>query len=225
MTSDVTSKDFVFSSSKNGELEFVGDFEGLYRSVNDPWGQSANGDYLDGLYEQSRQTLKNVISELKGVTSGCEVGCGLGYVTNDLNCYFKDISWEGVDISKTAVSKAQNLFPSIDFFQGDIASTNIDSSKSYDVVILNQILWYLLKGLDRVFINLSKMIKQDGYLIISTFFLKDQKYGADIIGSFDDLILHVISNYHQQYKIIFADIKYGDESAKHRDSILVLKKL
>ncbi|MCG7533156.1 class I SAM-dependent methyltransferase [Psychrobium sp. MM17-31] len=225
MASDVTSKDFVFSFNKNGELEFVGDFEGLYQSVEDPWGQSAKGDYLDQLYKQSRQTLKNTISEFKGAISGCEIGCGLGHVTNDLNCYFKDISWDGIDISNTAVKKAQKLFPSIDFIQGDIASSNFSWNKSYDVVILNQILWYLLEGLDKVFFNLEKMLKQDGHLIISTFFLKDQKYGTDIIGSFDDLIFYILSNHRQRYKIILADIKYGDEEAKYRDSILVLKKL
>ena len=45
MTKSTNLKDeFVFRKNQNGKLCFVGDFDGLYDSNIDPWGQSANTD-------------------------------------------------------------------------------------------------------------------------------------------------------------------------------------
>jgi hypothetical protein len=36
--------EFIFQEDRDGTLQFVGDFDGLYASDIDPWGQSAKGD-------------------------------------------------------------------------------------------------------------------------------------------------------------------------------------
>ncbi len=220
---NLVSKDFVFTNNK-GKLEFIGDFEGFYQSVDDPWGQEGKDSRLEKLYQKSREYLEMIISKLPNVDSGCEVGCGLGYVVNQLNVKLHHIHWDGMDISETAIKKAKDKFKEISFFCDDICSPNLHKNKQYDVVILNQILWYILEDLENVFSNIDRLLNKNGYLIISTFFLKDQQYGTEIIGSFNDLVCYCLNSYKDSYKIIHANIEYGDESTKHIDSILVLKK-
>ena len=41
MDDDTSSGDFVFRKGADGNLEFVGDFETLYQTEEDPWDQSA----------------------------------------------------------------------------------------------------------------------------------------------------------------------------------------
>ena len=36
-----TSGEYVFKKNQEGQLEFVGDFDGYYKNDDDPWGQSA----------------------------------------------------------------------------------------------------------------------------------------------------------------------------------------
>ena len=38
---------FVFKEKKDGSLKFIGDFDGLYSSFEDPWGQSGAVSYTD----------------------------------------------------------------------------------------------------------------------------------------------------------------------------------
>jgi SAM-dependent methyltransferase len=220
---NLVSKDFIFTQ-KNGKLEFVGDFEGYYKNIQDPWGQSGDDERLQNLYKESRNYLINSINNLFDVHIGCEIGCGIGYVTKQLNDRLEHMKWDGIDISPTAIEKAKNKFKNIDFFCGNICSTDLKIDKKYDVVVLNQILWYILVDLETVFKNINDLLNKNGYLIISTFFLKEQKYGTEIIGSFDELVIYCLKHLKNNYKLIHADIKYGDESDEHRDSILILKK-
>lgn len=217
---NLISKDFIFKE-ENGELKLVGDFEGYYQSEEDPWGQSGADERLQKLYNQSRLDLEKAVFGLQNIKSANEIGCGIGYVTDYLSKKLGDIEWSGIDISNTAIEKAKNKFPKINFFCKDICAKDFSSENKYDVIILNQILWYILEDIDQVFINIDKLLNKNGYLIISTFFLKEQRYGADIIGSFDALILYCLKK--QDYRLINANIKYED-SQEHRDSILVLQK-
>ena len=216
-------KNYIFDN-KNGKLEFIGDFEGLYKNNEDPWSQSGSDSLLQKHYNISRNKLLKKISNLRNKNI-CEIGSGLGYVTNFLSKGLKDSTVDGVDISSTAVKKASSKFANLNFFTADICSINFSLQKRYDIVILNQILWYILRDLENVFYNIDKLLDKDGYLVISTLFLKEQKYGNEIIGSFDDLINYCYKNYKDSYRVIVAEIDYLDSSSDYRDSILILQKI
>ena len=222
------SKDFVFRAEKGGRLSFVGDFEGFYNSVDDPWGQKGTDSRLNEYYNFSRSNLINTIdllvkSEEKS-TDILEVGCGLGYVLSKLGARLPaNVKVAGMDISPTAIEKAKNLFPLLDFITGDICSEHLKVENKYDIVIMSQILWYILEKLPQVFTNIDSLLKNHGLLVFVNAFLKEQKYGKEIIDGFDGLLRYVCLNYFGKYKIIKAEADYSGRFL-HDDGILVLMK-
>lgn len=228
MENERVSKDFVFRAEKNGTLSFVGDFEAFYKNESDPWGQEGTDGRLNDYYNFSRSNLISTIeslvdSERKSIDI-LEVGCGLGYVLSKLDERLSaNIKVTGMDISPTAIEKAKSLFPSLKFVVGDICSEHLKVENKYDMVIMSQILWYILEKLPRVFTNIGSLLKNDGYLIFVNAFLKEQKYGKEIVDGFDGLLRYVCSNYFGKYRIIKAEVDYSGRFL-HDDGILVLMK-
>lgn len=180
------SKDFVFKEINN-KLIFVGDFEGFYQATSDPWDQSAQSSMSD-YYKASRERLCALLKPLNSVESVIEVGCGLGYVTNFLSRQLHDKTVDGCDISSTAVTRAKALFPHLCFTQIDITASDFKEKYNpvqYDVVVLNQLLWYILEDLPRVMENVSHLLTRQGFLIVSNAFAREQRYGREIIDHFD----------------------------------------
>lgn len=222
------SKDYVFKTGRDGKLSFVGDFEGLYKNETDPWGQKGLDARLKDYYAFSRANLVSAVNYLVDISEKhmdvLEIGCGFGYVTSELQ---KGLSGKGkitgMDISRTAVTKAKSLFPDLEFVTGDICSKGLKAGGKFDVVIMSQILWYILEKLPHVFENIDNLLKKDGYLVFVNAFLKEQKYGKNIIDGFDGLARHVLVNYHGKYRLIKAQIDYSGRFL-HDDGILIFKK-
>ena len=78
-----------------------------------------------------------------------EVGCGIGYVVDFLSKKTSNCTVDGMDISSEAIKLAKKTFTELNFVVGDITKKNT-LTKKYNVVILNQILWYILDSLDHV---------------------------------------------------------------------------
>ena len=224
----LVSKDYVFKTGKNGKLNFVGDFEGLYKDKVDPWGQRGADARLGDYYAFSRTNLVNAVKLLAGISGKnidiLEVGCGFGYVAAELQ---KGLSEKGnvtgMDISHTAITKAKTLFSDLEFITGDICSKKLKINDKFDVVIMSQILWYILERLPCVFENVSNLLKKDGYLVFVNAFLKEQKYGKNIIDGFDGLARYILMNYSDKYRLIKAEIDYSGRFL-HDDGILIFKK-
>src|SRR5262245_45689912 len=109
MTSSTS--DYVFRDG-----EFLGDFEGLYRAVDDPWSQSAHEHV-----EASRRLLAVAWCErLRAEVPGrpprvLELGCGLGHMTARLHALGFDVV--GVDAASAAVERARRLHPESTFVE------------------------------------------------------------------------------------------------------------
>lgn len=224
----MVSRDYVFKENANGGLDFVGDFEDYYKNDEDPWGQKGSEDRLKEYYSFSRGNLLGVISSLvaaeKRKFDVLEVGCGLGYVLSYLDSGLEGrANLTGMDISPTAIKKANILFPNLNFIVGDICSSPLLFKKKYDIVAMTHLLWYILEGLPQVFANINNLLKKDGFLIFSNAFLKEQRYGRHIIDGFNGLIRYVCANYFNEYKIIKAEINYTTEFLYY-DGVFVLKK-
>ncbi len=215
--------DFVFRELPSGNLEFIGDFEGLYQNVSDPWEQSADKGEMASYYNQSRKRLLNNIHPKKNQKI-LEIGCGLGFVTKLLSDRYPFAIFHGLDISKTAIDKADKLFPDINFFVADICSKSFNTPEKYDVVILSQLLWYVLEKFPIVLSNCNNIMKNNSNLIITQAFLKKpQKYAKDIIDGFYSLEEYLKLHAPKSMKISLTDYDENNDFI-HYDGIVILKK-
>lgn len=225
MSKELITKDFIFKTNKKGKLNFIGDFEGLYKNDPDPWGQKGKDKRLSNYYKYSR---KNLIKNIKNITNPLdnikilEIGCGFGYVSDILKKAFPKAEITGMDISNTAIKKAKDLFPYLNFIIGDICSKKLQVNKKFDVIIMNQILWFVLEKFPEAFRNFNKIMEKNGHLIFVHAFLRKQRYGKNIVDGFNGLVKYVLIK-HEEYTLIRAEANYSEEFL-HYDGILVLKK-
>jgi trans-aconitate methyltransferase len=206
------------------KLIFIGDFEKFYQQDNDPWGQSASSE-MSRYYQLSRQRLMSILSTIKEKSMIVEVGCGLGYVTKLISDGFpQSNNIIGLDISETAINKAHLLFPDLNFICADITSPHLTSYFGHaraNVIILNQLLWYILESLPTVMENIYSILEKDGILIISNAFAREQKYGVEFIDHF-----HGAADYFSKldnFKLIHAT--FYNDNEEHDDAQFLLKKL
>lgn len=218
---EIVSKNYIFSENAEGVLVFKGNFEEYYKDVGDPWGQSAAADQdMDTYYRLSRERVNTRLKSLNPKTV-LEVGCGLGFALNDIA---KGISadFSGTDISTTAIDKAKNIFPNYHFFSSDITVQNVSFKKEkYDVIILNQLLWYILPSLKIVVENMSQHLLPGGVFIVSNAFARNQRYGKEFIDGFSGAW-----DYFSTCSIDFVlrDAQFTDDGLRVMDGIFVLEK-
>jgi SAM-dependent methyltransferase len=220
--------DKVFRNNKvTKKIEFVGNFEGLYREVDDPWDQSApkNSSYKQ-YYTLSRRRLLNALLTLNCSSSKLlEIGCGLGYVLECINLKHPDLQLVGIDISQTAIAKAKAKYSNFDFYVSDIRVSKKKLQNQYDIVILSQMLWYILDDLTDVFKNISKYLHDDGILIITqAFFKEQQKYGRDIIDGYEGLITYCKNDLKSEYEVVTSSL-YEAPDIMHDDCLILLRKI
>jgi SAM-dependent methyltransferase len=226
------SGDFIFRRTEGGDLTYRGDFEGLYRAITDPWGQSGEHPRMKAYYEFSRRrllnTLKGTLNEFPW-TRLLEVGCGKGQVVDLIHHSIEPRRVvHGCDVSKTAIARAWSMFPDGFFFHLDITQPDaLDrqrwSELHYDVVVLSQILWYVLERLPTVFDNCSSMLVPHGHLIIQTAFLDQQGYGRGIVDGWHGLIRWVLES-TEGWQIVGASYDASDRHAPYHDGVLVLRR-
>ncbi|MEP2654077.1 MAG: class I SAM-dependent methyltransferase [Paraglaciecola sp.] len=217
MHSDLPSKDYVFSSDAKGQLIFQGNFEEYYCHENDPWDQSATGE-SSGYYKSSRDRLSKHIESRKP-SKILEIGCGLGYACKHFSLRYPS-RYFGWDISKVAIKKARKEFPEFTFDIYDITAPIIHT-RQYDVVILNQLLWYILPQLDQVIENCANLLTSQGVLIISNAFARDQKFGNEYIDGFSGAFDYFNQLKHQ-FKLVHSE--YNDEGYRNLDGLFICSK-
>jgi SAM-dependent methyltransferase len=173
---------------KNGK--FVGEFERMYQEFDDPWHQSE-----DTYYSSLSRRAVCYFLEKHNIKSIVEWGCGLGktssYIKNNTK---QDLDMLGIDISKSAIDKASEIYPNINFQVDDIS--NISKYKEFDCMFFSEITWYLLenKTLDNIFDIMKNEFKSGGgenkFFIHNLVFYKKgfQKYGAEYFSSLNEFI-------------------------------------
>ena len=122
---------------KDGRL--VGDFEEMYRDFEDPWEQRKSDQ------NATDKVIGLELLEKNGHERAFEYGCGLGQYTDHL--YRRLGAAAGVDISRTAISKAQQLHPAPSFYVGDILGPEPIAEFKPDVLVFCQVTWYVLDKL------------------------------------------------------------------------------
>ena len=189
------SRDFIFRRDESNRLHFVGDFDGLYSSHDDPWNQSLRDEHMQRYYSLSRTKIATLLGDF-GIRHVLEVGCGLGSSTHDI-AKLSGAEFVGMDISETAIQKATARHPHLKFFHGDIMALDkepVSTDAKFDGILLNQILWYVMHDLPSIFRNCKRMLKARGYILFSTAFLPKQDYGADIFLGYSGFIEYLQSS-------------------------------
>lgn len=152
--------DYVFS---NGRL--IGEFEQMYQKSKDiPWHQDKVPGQLDC------KIALDILETKAPYSSILDIGCGLGYFTNEVARYCKNQNEVvGVDISPTAIFKARKLFPNLRFEVLDITKSLYEQGwgrKGYGLVFTRGIFWYVFPRIKRVCDNFVRLMSKKGYILV-----------------------------------------------------------
>jgi SAM-dependent methyltransferase len=168
--------DYVIKDGK-----FIGKFEDMYKEYDDPWMQAQ---------QPNRYSRQMAIMNIKryGIKSIVEYGCGLGYYADWI---YKEtgIVCKSIDISETAIIKAKQNFPHLNFETGNIRDLGkLRDKESIDCILLADITWMILQDLDFVNIELLKHFR--GKYLINNFvtYKGTQKYGLDFFTTTKEYI-------------------------------------
>lgn len=202
--------DYVF---KDGKL--VGRFDDMYKySKEIPWHQ-------DNTSYSIFSNIDIIILQQYQYQSICEIGCGLGYISNRLN---KELSSKdggkpkvtGIDTSQTAINKAKILFPEIRFVHGDVLKERPFPREYFDLVVIKEVFWYICHNLTQFLQNVTAMIKEDGFIYVSQSFPEGEKWvGQEIIDSPDRLKSILLQYANPVYYCVEWDWNYKGRPLVH----------
>lgn len=205
----------VFREGENG-LELVGDFDGLYADEADPWQQSGKAGPMADYYAAARAALVEAIGERDGWA--VEIGCGHGHATAFL-AERTGLMWWGFDVSDRAIKRARENYHHIRFHTADVRNPIV--AARFDLVLLNQVLWYVLPQIDAVVENCIRMLRPGGTLVIAQAYLKgEQRFAAEIANGFAGVV-DLFQTRFPQLRMVAA--RYDQQTPVHDDGILVFQ--
>lgn len=182
---------------------FIGKFEEMYQKFSDPWHQLKE---VDNSYSRLDTVLS--LRKLK-VEAVLEVGCGLGVFTSYLSQALPNIKIVGMDISKTAVSRASERYPKLKFIAcslNDIDKVICDERYNFDIIILSEVMWYILKDLDMIIEKLRRYFAGKYVIINQTFYKGKQQYGKEYFTNMDEM-----TQYLQMHPVTYT-MAFSDEN-------------
>lgn len=154
--------DYVF---RDGKL--IGDFEGMYRHADGaPWEQDV----------RSRQWHAAVglamLKEQAPYGAILEIGCGLGFIAAQVG---EEMGGPGAvveafDVSATAVRRARRLHSGVMFYTDDIMRKGFRPRRTYDLVILRDVLWYVCQRMPVIVDHIGRCVKPGGLLYVAQSF-------------------------------------------------------
>ena len=221
MTHSSDYHDYVF---KDGEL--VGEFEQMYRHVDDPWHCRDQVDSLDNALLLA--LVRHSVSQPARVL---DLGCGLGALTARILNELPGGEIHACDVSPTAIAKAGARYPGIRFFVHDLRGDGKlpFPSGSLDVVTMAQLVWYILPELNAVLRDVYALLRARGRLAVLQYFPHpdEQKYGRELLGSPAELVARVSAagfeiqrevyiNRTRPQNLLLGATKVGDETERTR---------
>lgn len=210
----------IFTETADGGLQFVGDFEGLYKDERDPWDQSGRGGTKTRYYAQSRRRLIEALIDNKARGCGVEIGCGHGHLTARLQGSLRT-HVVGMDISETAIAEARSQYPSCEFIEADILSFPLKGG-TLGFALWGQCLWYLLHDIDAAIGNTLGGIRDGGLFVVNQAFLHDQRYGREFADGFVGA-LHLLT---MRRDLTLIDAYYDDKGIDGlHDGTMIFRKV
>lgn len=180
----IRSNDYHDYVIKDGR--FVGEFEQMYRNVEDPWHCSELAQNFDNAL-----VLAAVAHAGRASRTVLEVGCGIGAITRRIVEALPHARIHACDISPTAIAKAERVNPTVRFFTHDLCGDEplpLDA-RSVDLIVMVQVMWYILPALERTFAAYHTLLAAGGHLIVSQAFYPSvvQKYGRGTLETAADV--------------------------------------
>jgi SAM-dependent methyltransferase len=158
---------------------FIGRFEEMYRACDDPWMQSAQPNRI------ARWAGIEFLRRF-GVRSVVEFGCGLGYYSDWIHRETGIVPL-GIDISETAVTKARQLFPHLQFRVGNVVE-ELACPIEAEAILFAEIGWYILDDLDRIMDLLRTHHAGKLFVNNQVFYKGTQRYGTEYFTDLDGYI-------------------------------------
>lgn len=128
---------------------------------------SGKWDLLNSPLEFERfEAIRKVITKFSiSKLNILELGCGEGLLEANLskNCYSRYV---GVDISPAAITKARAKNANVEYYVEDMETFIPDTY--FDIIVFNESIYYAVSPID-LLNKYSKLLKQDGLLILSIF--------------------------------------------------------
>lgn len=181
--------------------KWIGNFEGMYADLEDPWGietDGAKGGRLDYLIAMSLLKYHSNHHPEKEIKDIIDFGAGMGWFANEIKNMFPDANYIATDVSETACWNGKKRYPKIDsFIPFDVnvidEKASFPLASGYDLIVFSQVLWMVIPSLERVLKELRRILRPDGIILISQHFFQpgQQKYGVEVISKPDDLFRFV----------------------------------
>lgn len=192
------------------EGRYIGRFEEMYRNSSEvPWhqDQTVNAIFSD---------LTVAILRYRQVTSLLDVGCGLGYMANRLYQEIPQLSGGrvvGLDVSPTAITTAQTMFPHIEFYVGTL--NELATNEKFQVVVSKDVLWYVLDDLPGYLQALAS--RSSNWVYIGQSFPENRPfYGEDVLPDAEGLCTWLEQHGHRiVYSVVERDVAYGGREYVH----------
>ena len=196
-------QDYVIRDGK-----YIGRFEDMYRNAAEiPWHQD---ETVSAVFSD----LTVAILKRRGIRSLLDVGCGMGYMAERLRREIPGLSRiMGLDISSTAVARATEMFPDIEFVSSTLDALSLE--ERFDVVVSKDVLWYVLDNLPDYLAGLARRSSHWVYLGQS---FPDQRpfYGEEILPNAQSLLTYLKERgYSVVYSVVERDAAYGGREYVH----------
>lgn len=127
---------------------------------------------------------KWILSKIQEMPPGNLLDCGCN--VGRLSARWHKGNIFGIDISFTVLQRGKNIFPKINFIQGDLRNIAFVKSQSIDNAIACEVLEHLDKPLDFLK-GLYKIMKEDGLILITTpcyTYVRPQHISLGVLKSF-----------------------------------------
>ncbi len=154
--------DYVF---KDGRL--LGQFDEMYRNSKEvPWLQDKTANKL--FVDLDISIIKHFLTQFN-ISSICDLGCGLGYVTSRLHKELlplvSNLNITGIDVSIEAINQAKMIHPDINFIQANLAIQKLDHIK-FDLIYMKDVLWYICNEVDDFILSAKEMLNPGGVIYV-----------------------------------------------------------
>lgn len=202
-TASTRYQDYVIRDGK-----YIGRFEDMYRNAAEvPWHQD---ETVSAIFSD----LTVAILKRRRIRSLLDVGCGMGYMAERLRREIPGLSRiVGLDISETAITRATEMFPDIEFVSGTLETRGIE--ERFDVVVSKDVLWYVLDNLPSYLAGLARRSSRWVYLGQS---FPDRRpfYGEGALPDAQALLALLKKEGHSVvYSLVERDAMYGNREYVH----------
>ena len=138
--------------------------EGDPYTVNDEAGQT--NSFHRRRFECTLQLIKEATDGGAATLRICDLGCGLGHITAAIQKSYPNAEMSGLDYSVSAIKRAAETHKEIDFVVADAYEPPY-CPEYFDIVVCNN-LWEHVPDPLRLLSAISKILRRDGSLILST---------------------------------------------------------